>query len=173
MTRTVARYKRKQHQCVPGAQQELAAFIAQRRALVEEIHSVSATLCSMILYRFILMTSSRLGKNSILGSIQYSTMPVTAADVISMNFSLFLPVQGLFVALSLFSLSFPIRKRTARLSLCLSALASFFCLICLCIISYLCIQLSVLYIHSGHSQSRRCSQISVLLQSTLNINTRT
>ncbi|KAF8176916.1 hypothetical protein BJ912DRAFT_986384 [Pholiota molesta] len=33
MTRTVARYKRKQHKRVPGAQQELAAFIAQRRAL--------------------------------------------------------------------------------------------------------------------------------------------
>jgi hypothetical protein len=124
MTRTVARYKRKQHKCVPGAQQELAAFIAQRRALVEEIHSVSATFCS-ILYHFILMTTVRLGKNSILGLIQFLTMLVTAADVISMNFSLFPPVLGLFVALSLFSLSFPTRKRTARLSSCLSIFAPF------------------------------------------------
>jgi hypothetical protein len=43
MARTVAGYKQKKEMGIPGAQNEMATFIAQRMAIVGEIQSVSST----------------------------------------------------------------------------------------------------------------------------------
>jgi hypothetical protein len=41
MIHTLATYKQKKHMRIPGAQNDLATFMAQRMVLVEEIKSVS------------------------------------------------------------------------------------------------------------------------------------